>query len=143
MRIPIQVSAESAEPMYHQIEVQLRALILSGLLPEGTLLPSIREFAQDLNCSIITIRRVYQDLENEGLLRTKQGTGTFVASVGQQERLHFRNEAVVDAFRGAIETAQRVGLTREETARIFQMSLDRLMPADKRHSDADQEGGKR
>ena len=121
--------------MYHQIEVQLRALILSGSLPKGTLLPSIREFAQDLSCSIITIRRVYQDLENEGLLRTRQGTGTFVASVGEAEREQYRTVAVADAFRSAIETAQRVQMTRSETERLFRECLDSMMP------ESDEEGG--
>ncbi|GAA3410004.1 GntR family transcriptional regulator [Paenibacillus hodogayensis] len=128
MRIPIQLSADSAEPMYHQIEVQLRSLILSGTLPKGAPLPSIREFAQDMNCSIITIRRVYQDLENEGLLRTKQGTGTFVASVGEIEREQYRTGAVAEAFRSAIETAKRVHMTREEIGKLFQDCLDRIMP---------------
>lgn len=130
VRIPIQVSAESAEPMYHQIEVQLRSLIWSGRLPEGTLLPSIREFAQELGCSIITIRRVYQDLENEGLLRTRQGTGTFVASVGASERERYRVDAVIEAFRAAIETAKQVQCSREETIAIFERCLNQCMPRD-------------
>lgn len=82
MWIPVQINENSAEPLYHQIETQLRSLIISGVITEGTLLPSIREFAGDLKCSVITVRRVYQDLENEGLLRTRQGTGTFVSHVG-------------------------------------------------------------
>lgn len=73
MWIPIQINETSAEPLYHQITVQLRALIVSRQLAAGTLLPSIRELAQQLKCSIITIRRVYQDLEAQGLLRTRQG----------------------------------------------------------------------
>ncbi|MEF3302807.1 GntR family transcriptional regulator [Paenibacillus sp. GYB003] len=128
MRIPIRLSEDSAEPMYHQIEVQLRSLILSGTLPTGTLLPSIRELAQDLSCSIITIRRVYQDLENEGLLRTKQGTGTFVAAVGDTEREHYRTGAVAEAFRAAIDTAMRVHLSRGETEKLFYESLNAKMP---------------
>ncbi|CAG7636059.1 GntR family transcriptional regulator [Paenibacillus allorhizosphaerae] len=137
MQVPIQLSADSAEPMYHQIEVQLRSLILSGKLPQGTLLPSIREFAQDLSCSIITIRRVYQDLENEGLLRTKQGTGTFVASVSESEREQYRTGAVEEAFRAAVATAQRVQLTRGETEKLFRDCLDAMMP-----ENADEGGNK-
>jgi GntR family transcriptional regulator len=105
-------------------------LIWSGRLPEGTLLPSIREFAQELGCSIITIRRVYQDLENEGLLRTRQGTGTFVASVGASEREQYRMDAVIEAFRAAIETAKRVQCSREETIAIFERCLNQWMPPD-------------
>ena len=127
MRIPIQVSPDNPEPMYHQIEVQLRALILSGHLPEGTLLPSIREFAQDLSCSVITIRRVYQDLENEGILRTRQGTGTFVAKVGDVMRVQYRKDAVVDAMKTAVETGLRVNCTADELRVLFEEALQQKL----------------
>lgn len=123
MRIPIRTNEDSAEPLYFQIEVQLRALILSGQLAEGTLLPSIRELAGDLGCSVITIRRVYQDLENEGLLRTKQGTGTFVAKVGTDDRERYRRDAVVEAFRAAVDAGMRVQCTEEEMRSIFEEVL--------------------
>ncbi|MCD1259697.1 GntR family transcriptional regulator [Paenibacillus athensensis] len=121
--IPIRLSPDSAEPMYHQIEVQLRALILSGRLPEGTLLPSIREFAAELTCSVITIRRVYQDLENEGILRTKQGTGTFVARVDTGERERYRKEAVAEALREAARAGLQVPCTPGELRALFEEAL--------------------
>lgn len=128
MPIPIRVSPDSPEPMYHQIEVQLRGLIVSGQLTEGTLLPSIREMAIDLNCSVITIRRVYQDLENEGLLRTRQGTGTFVAAVSVQDRQGYRKEAVLEAVRTAFDTAKRVQFTRQEMELLLQEAVDEWYP---------------
>jgi GntR family transcriptional regulator len=127
LQIPIQVSPDNPEPMYHQIEVQLRALILSGYVPEGTLLPSIREFAQDLSCSVITIRRVYQDLENEGILRTRQGTGTFVAKVGESMRVQYRKEAVVEAMKAAVETGIRVNCSEEELRQLFEEALQQKL----------------
>jgi len=122
--IPIQINENSAEPLYHQIEVQLRSLILSGQVEEGTLLPSIREFANDLKCSVITVRRVYQDLESEGLLRTKQGTGTFVAKVGSDERDRHRRTAVVEAMESAVDVGMQVQCTKEDLKAIFKEVLD-------------------
>lgn len=119
MWMSIQLNENSAEPLYHQIEVQLRALIISGQIAEGTLLPSIREMAQMLKCSVITIRRVYQDLESEGLLRTRQGTGTFVAKVGQDERNRHRYETVVEALRAAVEAGLRVQCSEQELRELF------------------------
>ncbi|GGG16298.1 GntR family transcriptional regulator [Paenibacillus abyssi] len=119
MWIPIQINEQSAEPLYHQIGIQLRALIVSGQLEEGTLLPSIRELAQHLKCSVITIRRVYQNLETEGLLFTRQGTGTFVAQVGAEERSRHRLESVVEAFEAAVAAALRVQCTEEEMGDIY------------------------
>lgn len=124
MWLPIQINEQSAEPLYYQIEVQLRALIVSGQLAEGTLLPSIRELAQMLKCSVITVRRVYQDLETEGLLRTRQGTGTYVASVEQQEMDRYRLGAVMEAIETAVIAAQRVQCTKEELTELFQEVLN-------------------
>lgn len=123
MILPIQLSQTSAEPLYHQIKVQLRALILSGKLVEGTSLPSIRELALDLSCSVITIRRVYQDLENEGLLRTKQGTGTFVAAVLEDDRERHRIEAVSTKFREAVNMAVRYKCTPRDMHRLLDEAI--------------------
>lgn len=123
MRIPITIAADKAEPLYHQIKVQLRALILSGQLAEGTLLPSIREFAQDLSCSVITIRRVYQDLETEGILRTRQGMGTFVANVGMDMRESYRTDAVLIAMKEAIQTGLQVRCSEQELRDLFEQAL--------------------
>lgn len=123
MFIPIQVDDNRAEPLYAQIETQLRAMILSGHLEVGTLLPSIREFASQLNCSIITVRRVYQDLEQEGLLRTRQGTGTFIADVRQGERDLYRKQAVDEALYAAIDAAMQLKLTESELRDSFERVL--------------------
>lgn len=123
--IPIQLNEHSAEPLYHQIEVQLRAFIVSGQLPEGTLLPSIRELAQLTKCSIITVRRVYQDLENEGLLRTRQGMGTFVAKVDTESRDRQRRTAVIEAMEQAVEAGLRVHFSDEELIDMLQDVLRR------------------
>lgn len=125
MFIPIQVDENRAEPLYAQIETQLRAMILSGHLEVGTLLPSIRELASQLNCSIITIRRVYQDLEQEGLLRTRQGTGTFIADVRQGEREQYRRQAVEDALQAAIDAAKQMRMTEQQIRDSFEQMMQR------------------
>ncbi|WP_019913828.1 GntR family transcriptional regulator [Paenibacillus sp. HW567] len=119
MWIPIQINENSAEPLYHQIETQLRSLIISGVITEGTLLPSIREFAGDLKCSVITVRRVYQDLENEGLLRTRQGTGTFVSHVGGDAMEGYKREAILKALEGAVDVGLSVKCSQEELIELF------------------------
>lgn len=125
MWLPIHINEQSAEPLYYQIEVQLRALIVSGQLEEGTLLPSIRELAQLLKCSVITVRRVYQDLENEGLLRTKQGTGTYVARIEQKAMDRYRLDAVIESLEAAAEAGKLVQCTREELTKLFEEVLNR------------------
>ncbi|OUS78377.1 GntR family transcriptional regulator [Paenibacillus sp. MY03] len=123
MRLPIQINEQSAEPLYHQIKVQLRALIVSGQLEEDTLLPSIRELAQTVKCSVITVKRVYSDLETEGLLRTRQGTGTYVAKVGDQERDKHRLSVVIEALDQAVGAGKRVQCTEEELEGLFREAV--------------------
>ncbi|WP_213620611.1 GntR family transcriptional regulator [Paenibacillus sp. J22TS3] len=125
MWIPIQINENSAEPLYHQIKTQLRSLIVSEQIEEGTLLPSIREFAGSLNCSVITIRRVYQDLENEGFLRTRQGTGTFVAKVDQGERTEYRKAVVQEAVEAAVDVGLSVQYGEDELRALFLQILKR------------------
>jgi GntR family transcriptional regulator len=73
------VSQQSPVPAYAQITSQIKALILGGVLPAGALLPSVRGLARDLKVSHITTIRAYADLENEGLVTTVQGRGSFVS----------------------------------------------------------------
>lgn len=128
MRLPIGINEQSAEPLYYQIEVQLRALILSGTLQAGTMLPSIRELASQLKCSVITIKRVYSDLEAEGLLRTKQGTGTYVSQVESESREEQKHSVVNEAIDQLIEAAQRVQCTRQELEELLQKKLKAYEP---------------
>ena len=122
-RLPIRISMDDPEPMYRQIEEQLRDLILRGQLSAGTPLPSIRALTRDLACSVITTRRAYQDLESEGLIRTRQGMGTVVAELGEEKKENFRRGAVFEAFGQAIETGRRVGCADVELREIFDAVL--------------------
>lgn len=77
MRIPI--DRTNPEPLYQQIERWLRENILSGNLPYGTRLPATRSLAGELGVSRITVQNAYADLESDGLIETREGSGTFVA----------------------------------------------------------------
>lgn len=119
MWLPIQIDERRPEPLYHQITTQLRSLILGGQLAEHTALPSIRELAAQLRCSAITIRRVYQELEGEGLIRTRQGSGTFVAGVPLQDRDRHRLHRAAVELGQAIEAGLQLQCTPEELETIF------------------------
>ena len=124
-RLPVHLSMDDPEPMYRQIESQLRDFILSGLLPPGTKLPSVRALANDLSCSVITTRRAYQDLEGEGFIRTRQGMGTIVAQIPEEKMSAHRREPVEAAFREAVRAGRRAGLTVEELRDILEEALRR------------------
>jgi GntR family transcriptional regulator len=123
--VPIHLSMDDPEPMYRQIESQLRDFILSGQLPPGARLPSMRALAKDLSCSVITTRRAYEDLESESFIRTRQGRGTIVAEIPEEKMSAHRRKAVDGAFREAVRAGRRAGLTEEELRDILEEMLQR------------------
>lgn len=123
-RISIQLSMDNPDPMYSQIESQLRDLILSGHLTAGTKLPSVRGLANELACSPITTRRAYRDLEGAGFIRTRQGMGTAVAEIDEDRMSAYRREPVETAFTEAIRAGQRAGFAEVDLREIFEQTLD-------------------
>ncbi len=75
----ILISNTSNTPIYEQISTQIKDQVLKGVLEEGSPLPSIRGLARDLNVSVITTKRAYDELEKDGFIETMQGKGSFIA----------------------------------------------------------------
>lgn len=75
------ISNSNGVPIYEQIIEQIKAKIISGELKEGELLPSIRALAKDLRCSVITTKNAYEELVNEGYVKTIPSKGFYVAEI--------------------------------------------------------------
>ena len=73
------IDNKSGTPIYDQIYTQLKGQIISGALKEDEMLPSIRALAKELRISVITTKRAYDELEQEGFIYTLPGKGSFVA----------------------------------------------------------------
>ncbi|GIQ63259.1 GntR family transcriptional regulator [Paenibacillus cisolokensis] len=80
----ILISNSSDEPIYLQIVNQIKEQIMKGELTDSEPLPSIRSLAKDLNISVITTKRAYDELEKEGFIVTVAGKGSFVASINNE-----------------------------------------------------------
>jgi GntR family transcriptional regulator len=105
VKLPIHLSEDSHEPMYHQIEAQIKALIVSGYLKPGNPLPSIRSLAKDLSCSVMTTGRAYNNLEQQGYIKSAQGKGTFVADVDSAKIAEAKHATVMRVLERAVQTA--------------------------------------
>jgi GntR family transcriptional regulator len=68
------------EPLWHQAEQALRAMIVKGVWPEGTQMPNEEKLSKLLGVSRITVRHALRNVEEAGLLRREHGRGTFVRS---------------------------------------------------------------
>src|ERR1700730_13362947 len=74
------ISQSDKRPIYLQIMEQIKRRVAVGDWTEGQLIPSIRQFAVDLQVSVITVKGAYLELEREGVIVTQQGKGSHVAS---------------------------------------------------------------
>ncbi|MCJ7588735.1 MAG: GntR family transcriptional regulator [Candidatus Aminicenantes bacterium] len=104
------ISNSSPDPIYEQIGRQIKAQIISGDLAEGESLPSIRRLAQDLQISVITTKRAYDELEREGFINTVGGKGTFVAVQNQELLREKKMKIVEDKLSGAVSEAKMLGI---------------------------------
>ncbi len=115
----IVIKNQSELPIYAQIREQIRDQILSGELPEGSVLPSIRRLAQETGVSVITTTRAYSELEREGFITSMQGRGSVVLprdNAMVREQVLRRIEEHLSA---ALETARAVGMDRAELDAIL------------------------
>jgi DNA-binding transcriptional regulator YhcF (GntR family) len=76
----ITIDIESERPIYRQVADEIKALIARGDLAEGMALPAVRQLAADLGVNMNTIATAYRELQNDGLLTVRHGSGAVVAS---------------------------------------------------------------
>lgn len=118
------ISNTSDKPLYLQIKDQIKEAIIRGELKDGDLLPSVRGFANDIGVSVLTTRRVYDELEQEGFAVSQAGRGTFVA-MGNIELLRESKRKIVEEdMQKAIHNAKLFGITKEELQTIIDILFE-------------------
>ena len=108
------ISNTSQDPLYQQIKDQIKDAILKEELVEGDALPSIRAFANDLKVSVLTIRRVYDELEQEGFVTSQVGIGTFVSTSNIELLRDSKRRLVEKKMLDMIQTAKSLGISKDE-----------------------------
>ncbi|QJD82989.1 GntR family transcriptional regulator [Cohnella herbarum] len=118
------VSNVSDTPIYQQIKNQMKDEILRGELAEGEMLPSIRALASDLRVSVLTTRRVYDELESEGFITTRAGKGSFVAKENLELLLESRRHLVEVKLTEAWDTARSLGIGKDELFAMMELLFE-------------------
>ena len=108
------ISNTSQAPLYQQIKDQIKDAILKEELVEGDALPSIRAFANDLKVSVLTIRRVYDELEQEGFVTSQVGIGTFVSTSNIELLRDSKRRLVEKKMLDMIQTAKSLGISKDD-----------------------------
>jgi len=130
--VNFRVNLTSTQPLYLQLTQQVRHAIETGVLQPGDALPGIRTLAEQLVVSPNTVVKAYSELEHEGLLEMRHGTGAFVsgrkATRARSDRMRLAQERV----RTLVARLQDDGFSEEEIQRLVEAELFYRAPAQKR-----------
>lgn len=105
------INHSSMVPIYEQIMEQIKAQVISGELKEGDLLPSVRAMAKELKISALTVKKAYDNLEEEGMTRS--------ASTSLR-----RSSSISSLFEAAVMKGRRNGMTDEELKELFELIME-------------------
>lgn len=118
------INHSSMDPIYEQIVSQIKAEVISGSLPAGETLPSVRTLARELKISALTVKKAYDYLEEEGLVVTVHGKGSFIAQANQGLLMEERRKELEKDLEQAVRKARCGGLTDEEIRELFQLIME-------------------
>ena len=113
----ISINYRDPRPIYEQIQSELRRLMLTGALPPGSRLPSVRELAGQLAINPNTIQRAYRELEADGYILSVAGKGSFVAQVDRIAEQ--QKKQAVGAFLAAAQRLRALGLTQAQLTQLL------------------------
>ena len=105
-----------------QIVSQIKEQVLQGKLEQGSALPSIRMMAKELKVSIITVKRAYEELENEGFIETVPGKGTYVSMKNKARLRELQISQLEEQIENIVRMAKSMDMSLEdvqERVKIF------------------------
>jgi Predicted transcriptional regulators len=114
LHLQIIISNASPDPIYEQIRRQIQSQILTGEMQPGDALPSIRSLAQQLQISVITTKRTYDELERDGFIETVAGKGSFVARQNPELLREKRMSLIESRLAEIVRDSILLGLSLEE-----------------------------
>lgn len=118
------INHSSMQPIYEQIVAQMKEQILHSQLQEGEALPSVRVLAKTLKISALTVKKAYDYLEEEGLVVTIHGKGSFISAANQNVIEEVWRKEVEDAMEQVIRQARKYGMSKDEIKELFELLME-------------------
>ncbi len=118
----------SPVPLYAQIAEQLRVAIVARELPPDTPLDSVRALAGRLRVNPATVVQAYRQLEGEGFVEMRQGSGTYVRDIGGDLRTKSQETQARDLVRTLIEEAGKRGIRLDALRTAFDKLTGETQP---------------
>lgn len=118
------INHTSMEPIYEQIIAQIKAEVIEGRKTAGDALPSVRTLSRELKISALTVKKAYDNLEEEGLIVTVHGKGSFIAAANQELLMEERRKELEKELEAAVQKARTGGLTAKEIRESFEIIME-------------------
>ena len=115
------ISNSSSVPIYEQIKNTIINQIMNDELKEDEALPSIRNLAQDIKISVMTIKKAYDELEQEGYIISRQGKGTFVAPKNFGLAKDQAQKKIEEHITKIIDIADKFEIKKDEIIDLFEL----------------------
>lgn len=113
------ISNNSDIPIYQQIKKEIIDSISGNILKENDMLPSIRNLAKDLRISVLTVKKAYDELEQEAYIKTVQGKGTFVSPRNKEILREKQISIIEDYIEQIISIANMSDISKNEVIELF------------------------
>lgn len=115
------ISNNSSVPIYEQIKNAIKNAIISNELKEEEMLPSVRNLANDLKISFLTVKKAYDELEAEGFIKTVQGKGSFVAPKNLELIKEEKLKEIQDYIEKVYNISRIANISEDEIKELFNM----------------------
>ncbi len=119
----ILITPTSDLPIYRQIEESIKTEILNGKIEQNTLLPSIRQLACDLNVSVITVKKAYEDLEHDGFIYSFPGKGFYISEMSDEQIKIIKKKITENTIMKQIDYLKSLGVNNDEILSIINAKL--------------------
>jgi GntR family transcriptional regulator len=117
------LNPSSGHPLYLQLMEQVRHAVETGVLQDGDLMPGIRTLAEDLVISHNTVAKAYTELQHEGLLELRHGSGAYISSPRSAKRRTVKLLEAQVRIREIVQELREDGFSSEELRRLFESQL--------------------
>ena len=118
------ISNNSSVPIYEQIENAIKEAIFSNELKEEDMLPSVRNLANDLKISFLTVKRAYDELEQAGFIKTVQGKGSFVAPKNLELIKEEKLKEIQDYIEKVYNISKIANISEDEVKELFKIIFE-------------------
>ena len=114
------ISNNSETPIYEQIKKEIKKSISTNELKEKDILPSVRNLAKDLRISVLTVKKAYDELEQEGYIKTVQGKGSFVISRNKELAKEEQIKQIEQHIDEIIKISKMTEISKQEILDLFE-----------------------